>query len=1366
MHNINGQKLKQNYPLLFFILISILFSLVNLLNSENLITPNIYDSEIHLVIGGKGEQNILNNNFQFEPSEVIVNGYQNDSCKKTCYFFDDLNNITLIFMNQISSCEKMFQNSKNILEINLSNFDASEVTAMNEMFSGCSKLSSVILSNSNTYNLINISYMFYNCINLENINFGKINSSSIESMEYLFHGCSSLNSIDLSKLDLSKVTSMFAMFYECTNLKSINFGDINTSSVKNMRSLFNRCYKLTSINLSNFDTSQVTTFQYMFKQCYKLSSINLSKFDTSKVILMEEMFYSCSNLEAIYYGKINTSSVKNMEGLFYGCSKISSIDLSEFDTSKVTSMKNLFYNCKNLEKINFGDINTSSVKTMENTFSQCSKISSIDISEFDLSKVTSMFSMFYNCTNLERINFGNINTSSVKDMRSLFNNCSKITSINLSNFDTSRVTTFQYMFIYCKNLKYLDLSNFNTLNVSNLYYMFYNCTSLIYLNLYKFQLKSTANKTNAFKGISSNLTFCVKDNFTKNFLFGNERKSICLEPCSEDKYKKIYLFIDGCVKSCINYGFEYEYKNICYHECPNGSYSLFYDEEDSIINSKECFEQKPQGYYLDINEKKYKKCYDNCKSCYGEGNETYNNCKECKDDYAFFSDLDNITKCYQICDHYYYFDESNIYHCTEKEECPENNKKLILDKKKCIDQCINDDTYKYEYKEEVIEYDSTLNINEGIYVETSEIKNNIINNENITQKIISLSSDSQVIYECKKDNTLNNNCDFLNIKNQTEILNIIQQNLDSLFDSENGKSQIIKGSDDVIYQITNAKNEKELLKNNALNNQNLTILDLGECENKLKKEYNIHDNDSLIYLKKENNNVKSSEKDVQYEIYEPYNYTKLNLSICKEEKINIYIPIILSDETKNIFENMKSLGYDMFNINDPFYQDLCTKYTTENNTDIPLSARKEYIYNNQDSQCQMNCYLSSYIPNSLYINCTCNIEQKEEKEMKTFSGKTLYKSFYDVLKYANFKILKCHKLIFNIGIFRNNMGNFIMILFFSVYFICLICFIIKGIAPFKNKIKNLFLDSNKKINDKHNIFTQNNIFQRKSNHKKNNNLKKKNIKEKFKKFKKIKVNKLIKSSNSSKHYINNLVKKNKNTKSFSEKRKIVFDEFELNELEYEEAIYYDKRSFIKIYCDKLSREHIIIFTFFVCNDYNIIYIKYARFIFLFATDMAINVFFYSDESMHKIYLNYGKYNFIQQIPQIIYTTIISQLIEILLCYLSLTDKYIYQIKKMTYNIGQKMILKILNCIKIKLVIFFIITFIFFAFYWYSIASFCAIYENTQITFIKDSLLSFSLGIIYPFIIYFIPSFLRIIALRNKKSNLKCLYKLSDIIPFF
>ena len=73
----------------------------------------------------------------------------------------------------------------------------------------------------------------------------------------------------------------------------------------------------------------------------------------------------------------------------------------------------------------------------------------------------------------------------------------------------------------------------------------------------------------------------------------------------------------------------------------------------------------------------------------------------------------------------------------------------------------------------------------------------------------------------------------------------------------------------------------------------------------------------------------------------------------------------------------------------------------------------------------------------------------------------------------------------------------------------------------------------------------------------------------------------------------------------------------------------------------------------------------------------MNVFFFSDESMHKIFLNYGKFNFVQQI--------IAQLLEVFLCYLSLTDKHIYHMKKMSKTFDVKDITKILKCIKIKLI---------------------------------------------------------------------------------
>ena len=164
--------------------------------------------------------------------------------------------------------------------------------------------------------------------------------------------------------------------------------------------------------------------------------------------------------------------------------------------------------------------------------------------------------------------------------------------------------------------------------------------------------------------------------------------------------------------------------------------------------------------------------------------------------------------------------------------------------------------------------------------------------------------------------------------------------------------------------------------------------------------------------------------------------------------------------------------------------------------------------------------------------------------------------------------------------------------------------------------------------------------------------------------------------------------------------------------------------------------------------------------------MALNTFFFSDDSMHKLFLNYGKYDFIQQIPQIAYSTIISSLIEIFLCYLSLTDKYFYLLKSSFIKGEKNNIIKLIKCVRIKLISFFIFLFLFFLMYWYIICVFCGVYKNTQITFIKDTVISFAINIIYPFIFYFISACFRSCSLKYKKKNYKCFYSFSYIIPFF
>ena len=154
--------------------------------------------------------------------------------------------------------------------------------------------------------------------------------------------------------------------------------------------------------------------------------------------------------------------------------------------------------------------------------------------------------------------------------------------------------------------------------------------------------------------------------------------------------------------------------------------------------------------------------------------------------------------------------------------------------------------------------------------------------------------------------------------------------------------------------------------------------------------------------------------------------------------------------------------------------------------------------------------------------------------------------------------------------------------------------------------------------------------------------------------------------------------------------------------------------------------------------------------------------------MSKIYLDYGKYNIIAQIPQALYTTIISEVIDVLLRYLCLTEKDMYRIKKIKNKKNlkdtNKEICKILRCIKLKFLGYFAFTSAFLAFFWYFVSAFCAVYKNTQIILFKDSFLSLFLSLLYPFGLYIIPTSLRIIALRDSKKSLQCLYNSSDIIP--
>ena len=96
---------------LIFILIFIFSSIISkteaYLRYQKFI--RVHDSQIKMTIIGRGTKNILSNSYSINPFDVLVNEVsKKDSCSKTCRFDDELNNITLVFNQEVNTCANMF----------------------------------------------------------------------------------------------------------------------------------------------------------------------------------------------------------------------------------------------------------------------------------------------------------------------------------------------------------------------------------------------------------------------------------------------------------------------------------------------------------------------------------------------------------------------------------------------------------------------------------------------------------------------------------------------------------------------------------------------------------------------------------------------------------------------------------------------------------------------------------------------------------------------------------------------------------------------------------------------------------------------------------------------------------------------------------------------------------------------------------------------------------------------------------------------------------------------------------------------------------------------------------------------------------
>ena len=157
-------------------------------------------------------------------------------------------------------------------------------------------------------------------------------------------------------------------------------------------------------------------------------------------------------------------------------------------------------------------------------------------------------------------------------------------------------------------------------------------------------------------------------------------------------------------------------------------------------------------------------------------------------------------------------------------------------------------------------------------------------------------------------------------------------------------------------------------------------------------------------------------------------------------------------------------------------------------------------------------------------------------------------------------------------------------------------------------------------------------------------------------------------------------------------------------------------------------------------------------------------YFFTDSKIHEIFLEKGDFNFLYQIPQILYSTIISTFINAIIRILSLTEKDAIKIKKDKINYNSTKKNELFRCLKIRFLLFFAISFILLSLFWYYLSCFGAIYINTQIHLLKDTLISFLLSLIYPLGIYLIPGIFRRCSLKSGKNER--LYALSKIIQLY
>ena len=539
-------------------------------------------------------------------------------------------------------------------------------------------------------------------------------------------------------------------------------------------------------------------------------------------------------------------------------------------------------------------------------------------------------------------------------------------------------------------------------------------------------------------------------------------------------------------------------------------------------NTQNCYFKDDiiPGYSLIDNE--FQKCNENCKLCSiseENSNEINNGCIECKNEnYLFINGTNNCIETEQM-EEGYFKNNGKIYKCSEKcktcdldkDNCTKCNNDegyysiLNLNKKQCLkkEELIVNEINAYFLNKENNEYFwdicyiNCLSCNEKGNIDDNKclsckndyilINNNCVskNEENkINQKCnnslyflndicYEICPENYYIYE--KNKTCVNNCPentTLNSAKTNCIDKIIYTNFSLYSFIESIEKTILSySSEDGLIIGNNFSMQIYELNDTKIVNENakeygLSEIDMGDCSNYLKEYYNISNDNDLIMLKIDKNISNSPVNSVEYYVYDYYG-NSIDLNLCSNYSITVTKKII-NDSYINLElgKELSEEGYDIFNASDPFFNDICTPYTTNNKTDVTLSDRREDYYQNV-SFCELGCEYNGINYENKEVICNCNSTALTKQyhtqlkdnfdninnfidDFKNIDMNKIKNSFVKGLSETNIIVVKCYNLFFSWKYDKINIGFWIMI---GIIFICLILsifFIKNGLNPIKN----------------------------------------------------------------------------------------------------------------------------------------------------------------------------------------------------------------------------------------------------------------------------------------------------------------------------